>query len=107
MPSLDRTTDFAPASLVILQAEQPFDVRLVAFFRPPHREEVRCYTQSLLQRLGSLAQLTLQIADEIQPPIDERLLGIVFAFRLHSVPFSFRTFPEGIELRFPGAVGDP
>ena len=95
MPSLDRTTDFAPPSLVILQAEQPLDVGLVTFLRPPHREQACRRIQCLLQRFGPLAKRTLQTADEIQPPVDEFRLGILFTIRFGWLLFVPSDFPAG------------
>jgi len=67
---------------------------------------MRSRIQRLLQRVWLLTERAFQIADEIQPPIDEFRRGIVFTRRLRRVPFPVRTFPEGIEPRLPGAIRD-
>ena len=107
MPSLDGTTAFAPTSLVILLPEQSFDISLFTFSRPPHHKQIRRRIQGLLQRVRLLAKGTFQIADEIQPPVDEFRLGIVFTIRFGRLLLSRRTFPQGIEACLPGAIGDP
>ena len=106
MPRLDGRRVLAPASLLILLPEQSLDIRLLAFFRPPYREQMRGRNQRLLQRVRFRTERAFQIAYEIQPPIDEFRLGIVFSRRLGRLLFVFFTLPEEIEPRIPGAIPD-
>ena len=76
MPRLDGHRVLAPASSFVLLPEQSLDIRLFAFFRPPYREQMRSRIQRLLQRVRFRAERAFQIADEIEPPIDEFLRGI-------------------------------
>jgi hypothetical protein len=87
VPRLDGCCALARASLLILRPEQSLDIRLLAFFRPPYREQMRSRIQRLLQRVRFRAERALQITNEIQPPIDEFRLGIVFTMRLGRLLF--------------------
>jgi len=93
--------------LLVLLPEQSLEKRLFSFLRPADRKQTRGCIQCLLQRVGLLIERTFQIADEIQPPIDEVRLGIVSAMGLRRGPFAFRTLPEVIEPRLARAVRDP
>mgnify|MGYP000438134098 CR=1 FL=1 len=95
MASLDGSTAFATASLSILLPEQPLDISLFTFSRPPHHKQIRRCIQGLLQRVRLLAERTFQIADEIQPPVDEFRLGILFMIRFGWLLFVPSDFPTG------------
>ena len=97
MPSLDGTTALATTPLLILLPEQSLDISLFTFSRPPHHKQIRRRIQRLFQRVRLLAKGTFQIADEIQPPVDEFRLGIVFTIRFGRLLLSRWTFPQGIE----------
>jgi hypothetical protein len=62
-------------------------MRLFAFFLPSYREQTSSRIQRLLQRVRLLAKRAFQIADQIQPPIDEFRLGIDFTRRLRRFLF--------------------
>ena len=97
MPSLDASRLLVRASLLILLPEQSPDIRLFAFPRPPYGEQVRRRIQRLLQHVRLLIQRVFEVADEIQPPIDECRLGIALTRRLRRVLFALFSFPKVIE----------